>query len=1130
MVIMKGISNMKLRQLFVITLISLLGIGYVNAGESKIKTMILTGQSNHNWSASSNAMKAILESSGLFSADILQSPGEKESMDSFNPNFSNYKLVVLAYNGKDWPKSVQTAFEDYVRKGGGVVVYHEADNAFSNWPQYNEMIGLGGWGGRDEKSGPYVYWKDGKIIEDKSPGPGGAHGKQQAFLVINRDLSNPITKGLPQNWVHAQDELYGTLRGPAKNMTVLSTAYSDPNLGGSGRNEPVLFTIKYGKGRIFHTVLGHAGGEDVHPALECVGFIVTLQRGAQWAATGKVTQKVPSDFPISAGNKSNENEVRRWKNYKQPNIDEILSSISAYNYGQSRETLIEIEKIVKYSLTNSSGRQLLSKKFAEYLGTQASLASKQFICEQLSIIGDVNCVGALGKMLTDADTSDMARYVLDRIDLPQANEVLRLAVEKTEGKVKIGIINSIGNKHDVKALPVLTEYISKSDEQTALAAVNAIGKMGTKESAAALKTARDRSDRKLQFAILNGLLITADKFLADGDKSTASEIYKELYSKESYGRINAAALKGLAACSDEPGKLIAEALKSDNEEIRIAGAGLILKLKSLEAVKGVYDRLDRYPAGTQILLINALAEKGEKNIPLSVTEACRSMDESVRIAALKALGKIGDETAVVFLAKVAANTSGSEKQAAQQSLYNIKGEKIDSAIVNNLSIDEPKVKVELIRAMKDRGIKSDMAALIKCTKDANPQVRVEAMRALKEVAGNNDIMDLIAVVVNAQNPSEREEAKTAAAAVITEKSAEKSAAAKIVVSQIDGNASIEIKGSLIELLGKVGDNNSIDAVTKFLSDENEQLRVSAVKALSEWPNGKPAKYLLNIAKNGKTDKEKILALRGFIGLVGLDANKSEAEVAELFKEASVLSVNVAEKQKLLSEMTKIKSVSTLDLAANYLDDPQIKKETELAVMDIAKGVYESYPNQVRKSLEKILAVSDSNDIKQQAQGIIGKLGEFEDYVTNWLYAGPYSQDGADGYQIFDIAFEPEKDTNFSKWQKLPVSGSVIVDLEKLIGGRLNAAYLIAHVNSTTEQAARFEIGSDDGIKVWLNGQQVHAVNAGRPVVRGQDKVAVTLKAGDNVIMLKVTNISGPWGACLRIRAQDGGKLAGLSFE
>jgi len=266
------------------------------AAEPALKALIVDGQNNHNWKATTPVMKQILEAAGLFTVDVATSPPRGQPMEGFQPDFAKYDVIVSNYNGAEWPKDTKDAFVKYIAGGGGLVIVHAADNSFPKWVAYNEMIGLGGWGGRNEKSGPYVYWKDGKYVRDTSAGRGGSHGPQTEYLVEHRDTAHPITKGLPARWMHCKDELYSRMRGPAKNMTILATAYADPKKRGTGRHEPVLWTVGYGKGRVFHTVLGHAAAQ-----MHCVGFLVTLRRGAEWAATGKVTQtKVPDDFPTAS--------------------------------------------------------------------------------------------------------------------------------------------------------------------------------------------------------------------------------------------------------------------------------------------------------------------------------------------------------------------------------------------------------------------------------------------------------------------------------------------------------------------------------------------------------------------------------------------------------------------------------------------------------------------------------------------------------------------------------------------------------------------------------------------------------------------------------------------------------------
>jgi uncharacterized protein len=262
------------------------------AADPSYKALIIDGQNNHNWKATTPVLKKVLEETGLFSVDVATAPPKDTA--GFHPKFSDYQVVVSNYNGQPWPKETESAFAEYVEKGGGFVAVHAADNSFPNWPEYNAIIGVGGWGGRNEKSGPYVRFRDGQIVRDETKGGGGSHGARHPFLVEVRTKDHPITAGLPENWMHAIDELYDRLRGPAKNLTVLATAYADPKQKGSGENEPMLMAIEYGKGRSFHTTLGH----DLE-AMKCVGFQTTFTRGAEWAASGKVTQKVPADFPTA---------------------------------------------------------------------------------------------------------------------------------------------------------------------------------------------------------------------------------------------------------------------------------------------------------------------------------------------------------------------------------------------------------------------------------------------------------------------------------------------------------------------------------------------------------------------------------------------------------------------------------------------------------------------------------------------------------------------------------------------------------------------------------------------------------------------------------------------------------------
>jgi len=264
----------------------------------KIRVLIIDGQNNHNWQAMTPPMKATLEKSGRFTVEVATTPGNKApeaDWAAFRPDLSKYDVVLSNYNGQPWPAEVQVGLEKFVGNGGGLVIIHAANNAFPDWPAWNEMIGLG-W--RANNYGDRVSLNDkGDLVRTpKGEGPGAGHGPQHEYAVVVRDREHPVTKGMPVEWMHTKDELYHGQRGPAASMHILATAYSSKDQKGTGEHEPMIWWIPYGKGRVFTTLLGHVGGNE-NVAIRCVGFNTVMLRGTEWAATGNVTIPIPDNFP-----------------------------------------------------------------------------------------------------------------------------------------------------------------------------------------------------------------------------------------------------------------------------------------------------------------------------------------------------------------------------------------------------------------------------------------------------------------------------------------------------------------------------------------------------------------------------------------------------------------------------------------------------------------------------------------------------------------------------------------------------------------------------------------------------------------------------------------------------------------
>lgn len=262
-----------------------------------IRVLIIDGFSNHDWQATTADIQRILKSDANFLSEVSTVPSEgSDEWAQWLPVFSDYDVIVQNTTdiqvGGSWPEPAQRALEAYVSGGGGLYIFHSANNAFPEWSEYNRMIGLG-W--RKKSFGPAVQIVDGKqVLIPTGEGRNTGHGPRRD-TIITRMNDHPIHEGLPQQWMAADLEIYFYARGPAENMTVISYAF-EPK---TKMNFPIEWVIDYGEGRVYNSTYGHHWHDQAETpeGIRCAAFQTIAVRSLYWLAGRAVPSEAPEDFP-----------------------------------------------------------------------------------------------------------------------------------------------------------------------------------------------------------------------------------------------------------------------------------------------------------------------------------------------------------------------------------------------------------------------------------------------------------------------------------------------------------------------------------------------------------------------------------------------------------------------------------------------------------------------------------------------------------------------------------------------------------------------------------------------------------------------------------------------------------------
>ncbi|MBN2206719.1 MAG: hypothetical protein JW742_04890, partial [Candidatus Aminicenantes bacterium] len=580
-------------------------------------------------------------------------------------------------------------------------------------------------------------------------------------------------------------------------------------------------------------------------------------------------------------------------------------------------------------------RDAFETRFIAFLEGEATPAGKMAVCRELRSVGTERSVPALAGLLTAPETSDAARYALEKIPGAAADKALIDALHTTSEAVRLGVISSLANRGSRAAVSELAEIVLKGDGSSVPAAATALGAVGGPDASKSLYNFLGITSGEVKSCVASSLLLCAEEFLRAGDPAAAAPLFDRILKSRLPEPIRRAAFKGTvrAAGGAAEDSLLA-ALTGRDAGLRETALAMVPEVFGPDAIGRVTELYPNLSPSEKIRLVSLLTGYPKQTALPVLIAAAAAGDASVRVEALKALEASGDASAVGLLVERTARSRGAEQLAARTSLWGMKGDDVDRAVLALAAeASDLAIRAAAVRAVGERSIAAGKDALLGLVRSGPPTLRLEAIRGLKGLAGPADLAALLALLVKLEDEAEIEEMRSLAAGValtIVRPGARADAVESMLATTTDAKA----RGSLLRVLGQIGDESGLPLIRRALSAGNSGLIDAAVRAVCDWPTAAARDDALAIARTGADPVHRVLALQAFVRMVGLEPYRNPAAATADLATALALASRPEEKKLVLGLLPRFACPEARALAESLLADPAVKDEAALAAARI----------------------------------------------------------------------------------------------------------------------------------------------------------------------------------------------------
>lgn len=773
------------------------------------------------------------------------------------------------------------------------------------------------------------------------------------------------------------------------------------------------------------------------------------------------------------------------------------------------------------------------------LQSNAGPAEKDAACARLKFVGTARCVPAVAALLTDEQLSHSARYALESMNVGEAGTALLKALNQTHGLTQVGIINSLAARHEPRAIPGLARLLHDQDSDTVIASISAMGTIGGSRVLKPLQTLQMSSSGKVHQATVDALLRYGNTLLLSGNSSRARPVFEHLYEKEQSDTIRLAAYRGFILASGNGGiDLVVRSLRGPNGPERAAALQCVHELPGSRVTRELADLLPELEPPVQLAVVEGLQQRGDPAAAPALATLAGQASPAVVPSVLRALGSLGNAGNVALLADFAASPQALHQKIARDSLLELHRGNVTEALVIQLSRSTPVVQEELVRALGGRGDRAAVPRLFELIQQGPDSVRTAAYQALALLADQPDLGPIVRLVLDAKNPAERAQASDTLAIACRHIQDQRGTlnAQPLLAGLNTGSA--EARAALIPVCSELVSPKVRLTLRTAIEDTDDKVRLAATRALCETIDPDLLDDLIAEARHTKDESVRSQAIAGGVRLTEMDdafRMSNDRRVAAL-KEFLIIATRPEQKRRVLSGLAEVPGREALKTVETAFDDPAVQAESSRAALQIALTVPSSQAQDALAVLNKALSSATDEQTRAALEAGIKQIEASADYITDWQLAGPYRQPGKDYQALFDAIFPPEmSDDKGFTWTFLPPGADPkrpwVMDLRKVVGPQEQCvAYARTWVHCDRDLKAQLELGSDDGVKAWLNDKQVYALNTSRNLQPGSDKAQVELHSGWNRLLLKVTQNNQGWEFCARFRSPDGSHLDGLQCD